>query len=64
MVRRVLIEQFHLDVKIPEKTPDAEAEAIRLVLASRAFKADLLRAARAVAATRPELRKATLTLTK
>jgi hypothetical protein len=62
--RRVLIEQFHIDVRVPASMPEAESKAVRRALASRAFKADLLRAVRAAAAARPELRKATLALTK
>ena len=64
MARRTLIELFHIDVRVPVSLPESEARAIRRVLASRAFRADLLHAARAVAATRPELRKATLSLTR
>ena len=64
VARRVLIEQFHLNVRVPASLPESEARAMRRVLASRAFCAELLRDVREVAASRPELRKASLTLTK
>ena len=64
LARRVLLEQFHLDFRVPAALPESEAAAMRRVLASRAFKAELLRAAREAAAARPELRKATLSLTR
>ena len=64
LARRVLLEQFHLDFRVPASLPESEAAAMRRVLASRAFKAELLLGAGEAGAARPELRKATLSLTR
>ena len=62
--RRLLIEEYHLGFLVPEKTSEVEAEAIRRVLASRAFRAEMLRVAREMVASRPDPLKVTSTLTR
>jgi hypothetical protein len=61
---RVLIEQFHLNFSLPAKAAEIEAEAARRILASRAFRAELLRVVREVVESRPELEKVALALTR
>jgi hypothetical protein len=61
---RVLIEEYHLSFLVPAKVPETEAAAIRRALGSRAFRAELLRVVREVVASRPDLRRVAVTLTR
>lgn len=48
MPRRVVIEELHITVLIPQALPEPEAEAIRRTLTDPDFEARLLRAIRRV----------------
>ena len=61
---RVMIEQYHASFFVPAKVPETVATAIRRILASRAFQAEVLRAVRELMASRPDLRRVTSTLTR
>jgi hypothetical protein len=48
MPRKLLLEQFHLDVYIPCGVPVAEAEAMRRILKSAGFRSRAWRAVKGV----------------
>jgi hypothetical protein len=64
MPRTILIDEFHLGVRVPQGLPDAEYQAIRHVLDDRRFQAELRRAVREVASRHPDLARVRITLSR
>ena len=64
MPDRLVIEQFHLTVFVPRGLPPDECRAVRRALAGRGFAGRLRRAAEAVAARDPSLRRTTIEVSR
>jgi hypothetical protein len=62
--RKLLLEQFHLDVYIPRGLPGAEVDAMRWTLKSAGFRARLRRTVEVVFRCYPAFRKATFDISK
>ena len=64
MPRLILLDEFHLTVRAPQRLPESEYEAMRRVLDDPRFQAELARAARDVFRRHPALRRARVTLSR
>lgn len=64
MSKTVVIDELHLTVRVPADLPDADAEAVRTVLAGAEFMGRLRRAVRAAVRSFPDLVIARVSLTR
>ncbi len=62
--RTVVIDEIHLNLRIPNDLPDDEAEKIRELLAGEEFMSRLRRAVRDVVHRAPELKAVRVSLTR
>jgi hypothetical protein len=63
MPQRILFDQFHLTIYVRRRLPADQAAALRRILQSRRFRAQLRRAVGTVFHREPSLRPASLVLT-
>lgn len=64
MPKRILIEEWHITVLVPQALPEPETEAIRRTLTEPAFEARLRRAIRRVFRTEASLDQARVRLSR
>lgn len=64
MAKTVLLDEWHLSVRIPASLPAATVTVIRRVLNAKAFTTALRRAVVAVMSERPELKAVRVFLTR
>ena len=64
MRKTVLLDEWHLSVRIPADLPDPAVTRIRRALNAKSFATALRRAVRAVVRERPPLRPVRVTLTR
>jgi hypothetical protein len=64
MAKSVVIDELHLTVRVPADLPDADADAVRTVLAGAEFMGRLRRAVREAVRAFPDLLTARVSLTR
>jgi hypothetical protein len=64
MAQSILIDEFHLSVRMPKGLPERDYLAVRRVLNSNRFQNQLSRALEEMAKRHPELRHATILVSR
>ena len=64
MQKLLLLEEYHLSLRVPTSATDAECDAIRKILSSRSFRNQLKQAMKDLLAKHPALSKTRFAVTR